>query len=272
MRVGSEMRYAYIIDDDGDVWPGDDPALSTHLRTHRAGEDLQTFLISRLGFIGMMPTARRMDVAFDRDMVAPKALGGAIYWLREREFVTSRVSDPGSPDIVSLFASRGNLIAHLSDLLCNRKSTSSLSRMPIALEQSAFATRWRAALGICEEVEKPRARHRLLGDLFQGYFSVLSRADTGECTIEHLGEAYAQLEPDFFAVAVGRTFRDMFDKRAGTLLADGYRDMPLGRIEPTAESVRAIISFPNQAARRINYDRMILPVGPQRLLVANFAH
>jgi hypothetical protein len=266
------MRYEFVVDDDGDVWPDGDPALSAYLRTYRSGADLQTFLISRLGFIGMTSTGRRMDVAFDHDKVSPKAIGGAIYWLRERDFVPTRVFDPANPDIVSLFATRGNLIAHLSDHMMQRQSMASVSRMPIPLEQSAFATRWRAALGICEEVERPSPRHRLLGDLFQGYFSILSRAEGGDCTIEHLGDAYASWDPEFHQNGAGRTFRDVFDKKAGTLLAEGYRQIAGARLEPSAESVRALMSFPDQPVRRINHDRLILPIGASQILIANFVH
>ncbi len=266
------MCYKLVMDDDGDIWPDGDQALPAHLRTYRTGADLQSFLITKLGFVGITPSPRRMDLGFDHETVSPKALGGAIYWLSERSFVPTRITDPGNPDIVTLFATRGDLIGYLSDCLTDRSTVSRVARMPIALEQSAFATRWRVALGICEEVERPQSRYRLLGDLFQGYFSVLSRTDGGDCTVEHLGDAYAAWDPQFHRDGVGRTFRDVFDKRAGSLLADGYREIAGARIDPAAESVRALISFPAKPARTINHDRLILPVGASQILIANFVH
>ncbi len=266
------MRYRLVIDDDGDVWPADDTALSTYLRSDRSGTDLQPFLIGNLGFIGVSPGPRRIDLTFDHQTVSPKALGGAIYWLSEQDFAPTRVTNLSSPDVVALFATRGDLIASLSDLLSQRKAVSTVTRLTIALETSAFATRWRAAMDICEEVERPQARNRILNDLFQGYFSILSRSEDGDCTIDYLGDAYAAWEPEFHAQAIGRTFRDVFDKRAGGLVADGYREIAGHRLQPAAESVRALINFPNRPARRINYDRAILPIGAHRLLVANFVH
>jgi hypothetical protein len=266
------MQYLSIVDDEGDIWPADDAGLSRYMRTHRAGADLQTVLISSLGFIGLTVSAKRIDLCFNPEAVSPNALGGLLYWFRENTFLPTRIHNPLKADLVSLFATRADVIAHLSDRLAGRKCVSTVSRIALPLEQSAFATRWRAAIGICVEVERPAPRNRLLGDLFQGYFSVLERAEGGECTIQHLGDAYAGWEPDFHRIAVGRTFRDVFDKQAGSLLADGYRDIARSTTEPRAESVRALINFPTKPARRLNYDRIILPIGTSRLLVANFAH
>lgn len=266
-------KCSWLIDDDGDIWPGDGVALAQSMRSPLSAGEIAAHLIAERGYVLVSVGFGRFELMFDHTSVAPPALTSAIYWFQGQEFAPTRVLHPHDPALVSLFPTRAGLTTFLSDQLLKRDSLSRVSRTTIPLQQSAFATRWRAAISICEELPNPRPRHRLLGDMFQGYFSILQRNTSGDdCTIAHLGEGYAAWEPEFYASAVGRTFRDVFDKNAGVLFADGYRDLARGQFEPLAESVRAQINSPGKPARRINYDRMVLPIGTSQLLVANFVH
>lgn len=217
--------------------------------------------------------AKLIEVRLSRDSVAPLALVGLLYWLFDNDQKAVAVMDCAGDAPVDVLLDRKRAAAYVSELIDRRASEPRFSRCHVGLDQTCFASVWRAAQEICVAEMSEPARVRILDQLFAGGFT-LGTFDrvTGTCRASAVGSIIRQIDPDFAAVSDGSSYRNMADRAYGAWVAEtfeSYRD----RDRPFAESIDASLCFPGWP-KRARYTRLVVPYtagGEKHLLVASDA-
>jgi hypothetical protein len=265
------MRGHWIIDSYGDVWSEHDPDLSRSLNTRRTGAGLTEFLVCQMGYVAIREFATRTEILFDPAVVSSVALTQYYYWAADRQFRLTTCVDAANPCVSTMFHKPLALHNFIGAAIEARTPRPDFAQQAIEVDQSSFATRWRAALDICSAPMDAPLKLNIIENLFSGHFVMAERGADGDYLMTHAGVTLKGYDMGFMANLQGRSFRAAADKSYGDWTAERYRGIR-STDAPITESVSALIAFRDRGRKRYFYERLIIPMasrsGADALLIA----
>ena len=249
-----------LIDDRGELWDQNSPALRSRLRASVAGEELRQFAVLNLGFIGLAISRSGIRVQL-RPSLATQAALGSLYLCLHRHaperIVLSWYDGRWRHEIVGWHHDGWRRITFLLQGPAHRAH--GFSRARIAPDQLANANPLRQVFEDARRLSSfvGNPAQVLPASLSERYILLLED-ENRELRVCDFGNALMSRSPEWQSQAHGRRIDDLPDWNYGRWIADAYREAA-HRGQPLLEEVAAMIDWPQLGTLSHAYWRLIVP-------------
>ncbi|HWG80657.1 MAG TPA: hypothetical protein VN681_12825 [Stellaceae bacterium] len=261
------MAVSILIDDTGQAWTANDPALMRRAGYADARVDFVTFAVAERGFIHLRSIEDGVRVTLSPGAFSRVSLAGALQALNDlappRILLVSRA---GRGTEAELFTSVFAFIERAEQLAADppieikvprysvQRGLRNLTTPPFALVRP-IVDLWKQRRGeLGEEVHQAVLRAGLF------HRTILARQVAGSSRLitEHFGSGIKVMLPCEHLLIVGRELSQQPDREYGAWMEQAYAETGWAR-RPRLESVRALVRTSAGATLRTRYDRVLLP-------------
>jgi len=256
-----------LIDDHGENWPDDSPALAQRLGYREPDFDAPAYTVRNLGFIHVRQHAEGVRVSLRSGTFSLLTLAAALYLLvdrRPRRIVLAVFW--GEDWSYEMFTTLGSFAERAEDLaagepIVGRPRWLAVEKKLEALELPAFEK-------VKPVVELWKVNHGRLSreliqilretDLLQRAVLVRKLPQSSRLVYEHFGGGIKMMRPCETLAMIGREAHEVPDKEYGNWVADSYGEA-LSRRRLRLDGVRATVGTSQSATLRVRYDRLLMP-------------
>jgi hypothetical protein len=262
------MAVSILIDDAGQTWAANDPALMRRLGYADARVDFVSFAVAERGLIHVRSIEDGVRVTLRPGAFSRVALAGALQALNDlappRILLVVRA---GRGSQAELFTSVFAFIERAEQLAADPPIEIKVPRYSVQRGLRNLTTPPFAMVRPIVDLWKDR-RGELGEEVFRSVESqglaprmilVRQPAGTSRLITEHFGPGIMIMRPCEALMIVGRDFYEHHaDRQYGAWVADAYAET-LWRRHPRLESVRATVRTGAAASLKVRYDRLIMP-------------
>lgn len=274
----------FLFDDDGNAFDVQSPHVRLRLEAMHLGDGFLDYVVRNLGFIAVEVGPRATHVRMRPEVVAPKALGELLYWLKDSTFDRVVLWRHQATGYAQVLLGNARTAVHRIGRIVLRAQTERrgelLSRR-VDITKLAADDPFRALLEARAELQSALERldiaaigelaSRTIGDRY-----AISRADGPheDVVVERVGAGYEDMAGYWLKRVVGHRMSDLPSPVYGAWAADAY-STALQSGTASVDDVDALVSWPGQAPRRYRYRRLLIPAhgpnGSSRILSATLA-
>lgn len=257
-----------FIDDAGDLWPERSQVLSERLRTNRVGQELLPLVIDNLGFIHLSMRGRFALVVFNMGSVTVQALCGLMYWAGDNPYFSFLVKDRESGQ-TKLIPNQGQLLRNFAERLATQAPDEGYCERIVAVETSAFSTRWSAAREIVRTIGTTSKTEIILDALFAGHWTVSEfSVQRNRYQFVGLGKWYYNFDANAHKL-LGKSPVSFGDPNFGERVDKAISSMD-ETSGPRVHHVTASIAWQDRPAKMFDFTRLLVPIsrGGRRLLIS----
>jgi hypothetical protein len=248
------------------------------------GDGFLDYVVRNLGFISVEVGQRAAHVRMRPEVVAPKALGELLYWLKDSAFDRVVLWRHQASGYAQVLLGNARTAAHQIGRIVlraqiERRGELLSRRVDIATLDAADP--FRALLDARVELQSALERldiaaigelaARTIGDRY-----AISRADDRHenIVVERVGAGYEDMAGYWLRRVVGHRMSDLPSPIYGAWAADAY-SAALKSGTASVEDVDVLVAWPGHAPRRYRYRRLLVPAhgsnGSARILSATLA-
>jgi hypothetical protein len=261
------MTADIVIDEDGEPWPVDSPALARRLGYRDARLGLADFAVSELGFVHIRPIENGVRVTLRPGAFNAVTLAGTLQALNDmgpRRILL--VVGSGDDRLVELFTSIFDFIERAEGLGSDPPIEPKVPRLSVPRGLRNLTTAPFAVFRPIVELWRER-RGVLTDDVYRAMLrdgaydrAVLARQlpRSSRFIIEHLGAGHHHLRPCEALRTIGREVQEQPDQQYGAWIGEAYDEASSGR-RLRIDSVRAEVSTSAATLLRARYDRLLMP-------------
>ena len=256
-----------LIDDSGEPWPDNSPALAARLGYREPDFDAPAYAVRNLGFIHVRHHEEGVRVSLRSGTFSLLTLTAALYALidrRPRRIVLAVFW--GEDWSYEMFTGLGSFAERAEDLaagkpVAGRPLWLAVEKNLDALDQPGFVkvnpvvALWKSNRGrlSAELTEILRAT-----DLIQRAVLVRKLPHSSRLVYQHFGGGIKMMRPCETFEMIGRDAHDVPDKEYGDWVANAYGEA-LSRRRLRLDGVRATVGTSQSATLRVRYDRLLMP-------------
>lgn len=258
------VTQSFVFDDQGEMWDAKSRRLAEVLQATLPGEELLSYVIRNLGFVGVSESNGSVRLRLRPAVVSQAALGALLYWLHDRRIdrmLLSFLDGEWTHEMVrtSEEAVR-RVLAHARFKPVDRDGD--FLHQQRALQELPNASPLRALLDVWSDHSGRFDGDRiypLLDKALNGRF-VLFQANANSPTlyVKDVGSGLGQSGGYWLTRTKGLRVEDQPDYAYGKWVAEAYRDV-LETREPLLDDVDAVITWPQQPRVSYRYRRLIVP-------------
>jgi hypothetical protein len=256
-----------LIDDRGQPWADNSPALAQWLGYRDPDFDAPAYAVRNLGFIHVRQHDEGIRVSLRSGTFSLLTLTAALYALidrRPRRIVLAVFW--GEDWSYEMFTGLGSFAERAEDLaagepIAGRPRWLAAEKKLEALDLPAFeqvkpvVDLWKANRGRLSEELSQVLRAT---DLLQRAVLVRKLPRSSRLVYQHFGGGIKMMRPCETLVMIGRDAHDVPDKEYGAWVADSYAEA-VSRRRLRLDGVRATVGTSQSAKLRVRYDRLLMP-------------
>jgi hypothetical protein len=256
-----------LIDERGDHWPDDSPALAQRLGYREPDFDAPAYTVRNLGFIHVRHHDEGVRVSLRSGTFSLLTLAAALYVLvdrRPRRIVLAVFW--GDDWSYEMFTSLGSFAERAEDLAAGEPIAGRPRWLAVEKKLEVLGLPAFEKVRPVVELWKANRGHlspELIGllratDLLQRAVLVRKLPRSSRLVYEHFGGGIKMMRPCETLVMIGRDAHEVPDKEYGNWVADTYGDA-LSRRHVRLDGVRATVGTSESATLRVRYDRLLMP-------------
>lgn len=254
-----------LIDEHGESWPLDDPAVYACLRTCLRGPALANFAIRNLGWIEIRMARRALLVRCRPALTSERALAALLYhvWDNAHETVVLMTLQEAWQHFI--LRNRHIFTRLLGSLIQGARapafwSGDRLISRTVDQPSSPFGHVAPIARTVGEGAARLEDVAPIFDKLFRNRWSICEPdAERGHTVIRAIGQGYTPFNPRWFAQAKDTSLCAYADEDYGLWVARTHLSVTEKR-RPVFDEVDAVVNFPRIGETRLRYSRMTMPI------------
>lgn len=255
-----------LIDDRGELWPGDSRQLRTAFDSPFSGGEFVEYAVKNLGFVAINIYGKSIQLRLRPGFVTSRALSGLLGWLKVSKFdrvVLSLFQNSWQDQLLQppqlraivdeLAQSSGN--ARPDDCLTKDLPAAVLEAQPLVGE---IYDNW---ANLAENYDTDTLV-RLLRSVFKDRYAIVKKdRNKNSLTFYEFGDKMFPMYDLWRTCAIGAPVHEQPDRAYGRWVAAIYRDASECS-KPHLAAVDAIMHCPLKGRSRTRYQRLIFPLQP----------
>jgi hypothetical protein len=253
-----------LIDENGELWPVQDQILRQRLGTSLHGAPLVDYLIVNLGWIEMAAAMDRFSVRCRPRLVGQRSLASLLYNLHDAAPERISLSVFGADWLYSIHRTAvevATIIGGMSNVqpVADDISKKALINREIAADASPLFQGFQSVISRAEDARCIDELVEPLNKAFRGKWCIC-HVEPPKVIMDRVGNGFTPFNPSWKQQAVGAASLDSYaDESYGAWIATQRQRVAQTR-QTIFDEVDAIVLFPRLGETRLQYSRATFPV------------